>query len=155
MIHMKIRNGFVSNSSSSSWILAVKDDDVRTVVLDFFKRKPSLLEKYKKDNAGEDFVEELTPEYIADVFSSPDNIRMINEEKLPGIIDVVSDVASEKYGKETAELIKNLWRNGYDVYELVFMTDIMPNNLLDMFNLDVLEQLDDEKMQVRYLAYER
>ena len=56
---MKIRNGFVSNSSSTAFIITNTSEEVKTLV-DFVKENPQLIEEFKeqyewyKDN----------PEYI-------------------------------------------------------------------------------------------
>lgn len=45
---MKIRNGFVSNSSSSSFIITNTSKDHKTLV-DFVKENPQLLENYRAE----------------------------------------------------------------------------------------------------------
>jgi hypothetical protein len=45
---MKIRNGFVSNSSSSSFIICNTSDKTLTIV-DFVKENPQLIEQFKKE----------------------------------------------------------------------------------------------------------
>lgn len=44
---MKMRNGFVSNSSATAFIIANTSDEVKTIV-DFAKETPHLVEDFKK-----------------------------------------------------------------------------------------------------------
>lgn len=44
---MKIRNGFVSNSSATAFIITNTSDEVKTIV-DFAKETPHLVEEFKK-----------------------------------------------------------------------------------------------------------
>lgn len=47
---MKIRNGFVSNSSSSSFIIARKDGCTQKDIVKILKRNINVVEKYIRDN---------------------------------------------------------------------------------------------------------
>ena len=48
---MKTRQGFISNSSSSSFIIRNNSDKELTIV-DFVKENPQLIEQFKKNMTG-------------------------------------------------------------------------------------------------------
>ena len=55
---MKIRNGFVSNSSSSSFMIKNKSDNKLTL-LDFVKENPQLVEQWNSEYSYDNTQEEL------------------------------------------------------------------------------------------------
>jgi len=71
---MKTRNGFVSNSSSTSFIVTNKSDVQKTLV-DFVKENPQLVEQYNSEYSGEYTLEELISdaEKLDEVFAPNDH----------------------------------------------------------------------------------
>jgi hypothetical protein len=120
---MKIRNGFVSNSSSSSFIVAVKNGTL--------KEKLSSLEKEMKLKLkGYPFIS-----IIGDIFSTIEH----NAEKFD-FADKIQDFGSEDEFYENYPYVKELVKKGYTLYEVEVSSDDYEDMSLYLYNsMDKIE----------------
>ena len=91
---MKIRNGFVSNSSSSSFIVAVKDEESAKTKIQIEVD----LSKYASDTIKT--IEELDS-YVLDNYAG-------NEENISEFLESTEDYIKEEYAKMIAEQDKKV-----------------------------------------------
>lgn len=95
---MKTRNGFVSNSSSSSFMINNKSNRTLTIV-DFARENPQIVEEFKREYGDEDVTQE---QVIADaerrmVESDTDYTFLPNTQKPVVFGDEQGDVIGRVY----------------------------------------------------------
>lgn len=80
---MKIRNGFVSNSSSSSFIIINKSNNILTLV-DFVKENPQLVENWNRyydyENTQEELIESANKNNVTFPTNSSDEYWFGDED---------------------------------------------------------------------------
>ncbi len=135
---MKIRNGFVSNSSSSSFVIAVRND---------CKSEDIKNELLKQDGALEDFIKNDF-RYVSENYDEFEGLE--GDELKNAIAETVADeimngFVVSSYGGKTYEYFMKL--DNWKVNAEEFSNE--GSELTDLFVYDSLGSIDTEKFKIK------
>jgi len=131
---MKIRNGFVSNSSSSSFIIAVKNATLKQKVAEYSKE---LRSKLGKKFPFADFIDEIF-DYIINNSSEFD----VSQEVYDGYDE-------DNYWEEHPEMEK-LHKKGYKLYEIRACSD--DEEPVGLYLYNKVDEIDFENQDKTLIA---
>ncbi len=165
---MKIRIGFVSNSSSSSFLLGA-EGDIKNALINYFANNKEKFEEFFKgkktfdgwDNQAEKW---FTIDYIISEISG--NAELLGDKEITGIIREVKHFVDNSYeGSEEKvqpsgfsgqfqKLLLDLKAKGFKLYRVTLETDIMPNRFIEDFIFYFLGGIDQDDLYLNTLPTE-
>ena len=147
--------GFVSNSSSSSFLLGVREDIIPEVLAFLERNKENLDEFIKKPKSYEGWDDkiEFTPEVIAEVINegargplSEDGIKSLIE-MLKGSIDETREM---KFFEEQKRKLENQVKKGLKLYSVLIWNDRIPDRFVEELFIYGLDKTEDDNFCFTY-----